>query len=85
MANHDMQQSPESGALLTEVQAAKFVCLSVRTLQAWRSRRTGPPFIRAGRAIRYRRADLVDWADKSTVRFGSAPGGVPTAGACHGR
>ncbi len=54
-------------ALLTEVQAADLLSLSVRTLQAWRTRTFGPAFVRAGRAIRYRRRDLFAWMDANTV------------------
>ena len=54
-------------ALLTEVQAADLLKLSVRTLQAWRTRAFGPAFVRAGRAIRYRRRDLFAWMDANTV------------------
>ncbi len=53
--------------LLTEVQTAKVLNLSMRTLQAWRTRRTGPSFVRAGRAIRYRRSDLDAWVAANTV------------------
>ena len=53
--------------LLTEVQAADFLNLSVRTLQAWRIKVAGPRFVRAGRAIRYRRSDLIAWIDANTV------------------
>lgn len=54
--------------LLNEVQAADFLNLSVRTLQAWRIKIAGPRFVRAGRAIRYRRSDLIAWIDDNTVR-----------------
>ena len=57
----------ESDALLGEVQAARLLNLSVRTLQAWRTKRSGPAFVRAGRAIRYRRRDLYAWMDANTV------------------
>jgi hypothetical protein len=57
----------EHDALLTEVQAADLLSLSVRTLQAWRTRAFGPAFVRAGRAIRYRRCDLVGWMTANTV------------------
>lgn len=52
--------------LLTEPQAADFLNLSVRTLQAWRIKLAGPDFVRAGRAIRYRRSDLVAWIEANT-------------------
>jgi hypothetical protein len=57
----------EPDALLTEVQAADLLSLSVRTLQAWRTRAFGPAFVRAGRAVRYRRRDLSTWIDANTV------------------
>lgn len=58
----------DSDALLMEVQAADFLSLSVRTLQSWRLRGDGPPFVRAGgRAIRYRRRDLIAWINENTV------------------
>jgi len=49
------------------VQAADLLSLSVRTLQAWRTRAFGPAFVRAGRAVRYRRRDLFAWVDANTV------------------
>lgn len=59
------KQDPD--ALLMEVHAAKLLNLSVRTLQAWRLRGDGPAFVRAGRAIRYRRSDLIAWINENTV------------------
>jgi len=54
-------------ALLSESQASDLLFLSVRTLQAWRCKGTGPAFVRAGRAVRYRRGDLVSWVDSNRV------------------
>jgi hypothetical protein len=54
-------------ALLNEVQAAKRLNLSTRTLQAWRVSGRGPAFVRAGRAIRYRCRDLTVWIEVNTV------------------
>jgi predicted DNA-binding transcriptional regulator AlpA len=54
--------------LLTEIQAADLLRMSSRTLQAWRGQGVGPPFIRAGRAIRYRRSDVMSWATDNTVK-----------------
>ena len=53
-------------ALLREQAAADLLCLSVRTLQSWRIRLSGPPFVQVGRAVRYRRRDLIDWIDANT-------------------
>ena len=54
-------------SLVTEVQAAKFLNISIRTLQAWRIKLVGPRFVRVGRAIRYRRSDLIAWIEANTV------------------
>lgn len=56
---HAAPNRTDRDALLTEAQAADFLNLSVRTLQAWRIKLSGPDFVRAGRAIRYRRSDLI--------------------------
>jgi predicted DNA-binding transcriptional regulator AlpA len=52
-------------ALMTEVEAADFLKMSERTLQDWRSQKRGPPFVKAGRAVRYRRRDLIAWSEKN--------------------
>jgi hypothetical protein len=57
----------ETEALLLEVHAARFLSLSVRTLQAWRCKGEGPAYVRAGRAVRYRRGDLLLWIEANTV------------------
>jgi excisionase family DNA binding protein len=50
---------------LTEKQAARVLSLSHRTLQAWRRVGFGPAFVRLGRAIRYRREDVLAWANSN--------------------
>jgi predicted DNA-binding transcriptional regulator AlpA len=59
--------SQDPDALLKEQEVADLLGLSVRTLQSWRIRLAGPPFVQVGRAIRYRRRDLVAWIDANTV------------------
>lgn len=54
-------------ALLSEIQAADFLNLSIRTLQAWRAQGRGPSFVHAGRSIRYRLADLHSWISANTI------------------
>lgn len=66
-------------ALLSEVQVSDLLFISVRTLQTWRCQGTGPAFVRAGRAIRYQRGDLLSWvaANRVVPRGGRpAPDGV---------
>jgi hypothetical protein len=57
----------DSNVLLNEVQAAIVLNLSIRTLQAWRTRCVGPSFVRAGRSVRYRKDDLNTWISANTV------------------
>jgi Helix-turn-helix domain len=57
----------ESEVLLREQDAADLLSLSVRTLQSWRIRMAGPPFVQVGRAIRYRRRDLIAWIEANTI------------------
>lgn len=50
--------------LIAEQEAAGFIGYSVRALQGWRLRGGGPKFIRvSSRSIRYRRRDLIEWAE----------------------
>ncbi|HEY2757792.1 MAG TPA: helix-turn-helix domain-containing protein [Pseudolabrys sp.] len=53
--------------LVTEVEIADFLKLSTRTLQSWRINNDGPPFVRVGRAIRYRLRDVIRWIEARTV------------------
>lgn len=61
------QRLADNDTLLAEMQAADLLNLSSRTLQAWRAKGVGPAFVRAGRAIRYRRRDLIAWVESNTV------------------
>ena len=69
--NGDGIRRPAAGALaeeaypasprLNERQLAARWVLSVRTLQAARVKGTGAPFVRIGRAIRYRLEDILEY------------------------
>ena len=51
--------------LVTEREAADFLGYSTRALQNWRLRGGGPRYVRvSGRSVRYRRRDLIEWADR---------------------
>lgn len=54
---------PASG-LLPPKQAARLLSVSIRTLEEWRKKGYGPEFIRAGRSIRYRLADVEAWIER---------------------
>jgi hypothetical protein len=62
-----MQSSSDLDAALNENQAAEFLGVSVRTLQAWRVRGGGPPYVKIGRAVRYQRRALVLFQEQHTV------------------
>jgi hypothetical protein len=61
------QQATDPERLLTETLAAELLRLSSRTLQAWRSQGVGPEYVKAGRAVRYRRTALIAWTEQNTV------------------
>ncbi|MCM8595115.1 helix-turn-helix domain-containing protein [Accumulibacter sp.] len=58
--------------LLDEQTAAKFLTVAPGTLGVWRSTgRYNLPFIKVGRNVRYRRADLEAWLEKRTRETGA--------------
>jgi hypothetical protein len=65
MSPNFLPQDPD--VLLREQDAADLLSLSVRTLQSWRIRIVGPPFVQVGRAVRYRRRDVIAWIDANTI------------------
>ena len=53
---------PDPDALLNQGQAASLIGVSERTLECWRCRGGGPPFVKISRrAVRYRRQDIDQW------------------------
>ena len=53
--------------LLNEQAVAKQLNCEVKTLQAWRCRGGGPPFIRVGRLVRYRPQSVEAWIESRSV------------------
>jgi hypothetical protein len=51
----------------TELEAAKLLGLSPRTLQSWRVHGAGPPYCKIGRAVRYTRRALLKFQQENTV------------------
>ena len=56
MANHER--------LLTAAQAASFLNVKVTSLMVYRSRGTGPRFLRKGRRVFYRLDDLIEYREE---------------------
>lgn len=51
--------------LITTAEAATFLTLSPRTLENWRNRQEGPPFVKMGTAVRYDTDALEKWVTES--------------------
>jgi len=61
--------------LLTQVEAAKILRLSERTLERLRVSGAGPSFVKAGRPVRYREIDIERWIADRVVSSTSAING----------
>lgn len=56
---------PASGLMPPKI-AAQYLGYSVRALEEWRRKGTGPRFIRTGRGIRYRLAEVEAWLERQS-------------------
>ncbi|MBZ0130239.1 MAG: helix-turn-helix domain-containing protein [Rhodobacteraceae bacterium] len=54
---------------------AEELSLTVDTLGRWEARRFGPPCVRAGRKVLYRRRAVQDWLAAQEMPRAKAPGG----------
>jgi hypothetical protein len=61
--------------LLTEKQAAQLLTMSIKTLQAWRCRGHGIPWVKIGRSIRYDKDALQLFVSQQQRRSTSDVGG----------
>ncbi len=76
-SDHANRDPDHLDRLITEQEAAGFLGYTIRALQNWRNRGGGPRFVRvSARSIRYRRRDLIAWAEArlvcNTSQFGDA-------------
>lgn len=56
-------------ALLSPAKAAALLGASIRTLEGWRVRGGGPPYIRiSSRMLRYRRGDLIQFIESRRLK-----------------
>jgi predicted DNA-binding transcriptional regulator AlpA len=62
-----MSAPAQSLVIGTERQVFERYGFSPKTLQNWRSRRQGPPWIKTEGAVRYRFADIEAWLSQNTV------------------
>lgn len=69
----DTEHQDHLTRLINETVAADYLGYSIRALQNWRVRGGGPSFIKvSARSIRYRRCDLMAWAEAKLVPHTSA-------------
>lgn len=61
------KQTITSRSTITEADAAMYTGMSRAFLRVSRRRTGGPAFLRVGRAIRYRTADLDAWLDRHRI------------------
>jgi excisionase family DNA binding protein len=63
------------GGILTIDQAAAYLSIPKATLYTWRTRRTGfgPPAVKFGGCLRYRRSDLDAWVADHVESFDDGP------------
>lgn len=60
--------------MINEQKAGEFIGYTTRALQNWRLRGGGPKFVKvSGRSVRYRRRDLIQWAESLLVASSSEP------------
>ena len=62
-----MKNTPES--YITRYELAGELRVKAQTLAAWACRGEGPTYVRVGRAVRYRRADVEVWLAARTVNL----------------
>ena len=53
--------------LLTPAETAEYLATTTGTLAKWRYRGDGPPYVKAGRSVRYRTAALSAWVKAREV------------------
>lgn len=62
--------------LYSEDVVARHLTCKVKTLQAWRTRGGGVPFLKIGRLVRYRGRDVKSWMEGQLRSSTSEPGGT---------
>lgn len=61
-----IQLGLDNDPFLTTNEAARFLSLSTKTLEAWRLQRYGPAYVKFGRSVRYRLSSLESFAKEMT-------------------
>ncbi|GHE05416.1 regulatory protein MerR [Defluviimonas sp. 20V17] len=79
MSASDQSEHAQAASLLigliSRVALARDLGLTVDTLRRWEARRAGPPCVRVGRAVYYRRDAVRDWLQLQEVPTPRRAGG----------
>jgi hypothetical protein len=59
---------PEPKLLYTPLEAARFLRLSPRSLERWRTNGAGPKHLRLGRRVVYQGAELLAYVERAQAR-----------------
>ena len=60
-SSHLSVMADEDSQIMTGQQVAELLQVSPRTLEEWRQTRSGPPWRRMGRHVRYLRREVLAW------------------------
>jgi len=52
-------------AILNPDEVAQLLQIPVRTLEEWRHKKTGPPYRKLGRHVRYQLSKIMDWFENN--------------------
>jgi predicted DNA-binding transcriptional regulator AlpA len=69
-----MSTTPTFTKLNTEREEAARLQLSLRTLQAWRTRGDGPAYLKLGKAVRYNPLEVDRWLETRARKHTADPG-----------
>jgi len=53
--------------LLTAADLSALIRVKEETLERWRMRKQGPPYIKLGKLVRYARSDVAEWLQSGRV------------------
>ena len=60
-------------ALLTEIDVAEHIGVSLQTVRRWRRERLGPPYVKIEASVRYRQEDLDAFVERSVIETNTKP------------
>jgi excisionase family DNA binding protein len=68
-----MPATIEAEPLMTTEELARYLGVPIATLYQWKHKGTGPPPLRVGKHLRYRRDDVDGWLDRQRTIVNSSP------------